>query len=411
MNDAEVSSIAKAKDGKYYNIGENLYLKPLKSGKASWIFRYTYAKERKEIVLGRYGKAPQGISLKKARELAADNASKVRDGNDPKLERKQTKKQTVDNVAQEWLKERRRNIQNPEIPERVYRRDIQPFIGALAVDSVTTRDIYDLVQRINDSGRPTVANDALDHCKHIFTQAIILNLIKNNPASILKPKHAGGTEDSRTRNLQFSEINIALDVMRSNQNQFTRDNYIAVCLLLALGVRKCELIAAKWNEFDLEEKLWMLPEARTKKNAPGLAIALPDKVIPLLKELKIRACNSEYVFPARRTSKRRGYISDDTLNHALGTLFGIPSSAQKKKGILKLPNLMKEAGIEEAFTIHDLRRTCRSRLAQLKVPSNVAEKCINHKIKGVEGVYDQWGYFDERAEALNKLANRLALYW
>lgn len=154
----------------------------------------------------------------------------------------------------------------------------------------------------------------------------------------------------------------------------------------------------------------MLPEARTKKKSPGLAIALPCKIIPFLDELKIRACGSQYLFPARRASKRREYISDDTINHALNTLFGIPSSAQKKKRI-ELPNLMQEAGIEEHFTVHDLRRTCRSRLSQLKIVSNVAEKCLNHKIKGVEGVYDQWGYFDERAEALNKLGNRLAYYW
>lgn len=411
MKDAEVAVIAKSKDGKYHLIDDNLYLKPLKSGKASWIFRYTFAKERKEIVLGRYGKAPIGLPLKKARELAAENIQKVRNGNDPKEERKQTTKMTVDDVAEVWLKERRRNLAHPEIPERVYTRNIQPEIGSLPVESVTSRNIFDLVQKINDSGRPTVANDALDHCKHIFTQAIILNVIDNNPASILTPKHAGGTEESRTRNLQFSEIQIALDLMRANQNEFTRDNYIAVCLLLALGVRKCELIAAKWSEFNLAEKIWMLPEARTKQKAPGLAIALPDKVIPLLEELKVRACNSEYIFPARRASKRRGYISDDTLNHALGKLFGKASSAQKKKGIHKLPNLMKKAGIDEPFTIHDLRRTCRSRLSELKVPSNVAEKCINHKIKGVEGVYDQWGYFDERREALDKLSKRLSEMW
>ncbi|MBB6542903.1 hypothetical protein [Thalassotalea piscium] len=48
------------------------------------------------------------------------------------------------------------------------------------------------------------------------------------------------------------------------------------------------------------------------------------------------------------------------------------------------------------FTIHELRKTCRSRLSELDVEANVAEKCLNHAIKGVEGVYDRWGYFDKR---------------
>jgi len=45
MKDSEISVIAKSKDEMKHPIDENLYLKPLKSGKASWIFRYTFAKK------------------------------------------------------------------------------------------------------------------------------------------------------------------------------------------------------------------------------------------------------------------------------------------------------------------------------------------------------------------------------
>jgi hypothetical protein len=38
----------------------------------------------------------------------------------------------------------------------------------------------------------------------------------------------------------------------------------------------------------------------------------------------------------------------------------------------------------------------------------VAERCLNHKLKGVEGIYNQPDYFDERTEALSKLAEHLA---
>ena len=61
------------------------------------------------------------------------------------------------------------------------------------------------------------------------------------------------------------------------------------------------------------------------------------------------------------------------------------------------------------FTVHDLRRTCRSLLAGLKVPGHVAERCLNHKIKGVEGIYDRYDYFEERKEALIKLSNLISL--
>jgi integrase len=52
------------------------------------------------------------------------------------------------------------------------------------------------------------------------------------------------------------------------------------------------------------------------------------------------------------------------------------------------------------FTIHDFRRTARTHLAALGVDPVVAERCLNHRIKGVEGIYNRHQYFDERKAAL-----------
>ena len=57
--------------------------------------------------------------------------------------------------------------------------------------------------------------------------------------------------------------------------------------------------------------------------------------------------------------------------------------------------------------LHDLRRTCRSLLAGAGVPGHIAERCLNHKLKGVEGIYDRYDYLDERREALQKIADQL----
>jgi integrase len=52
------------------------------------------------------------------------------------------------------------------------------------------------------------------------------------------------------------------------------------------------------------------------------------------------------------------------------------------------------------FTIHDFRRTARTHLAALGVDPVVAERCLNHRIKGVEGIYNRHQYFEERKSAL-----------
>jgi integrase len=58
----------------------------------------------------------------------------------------------------------------------------------------------------------------------------------------------------------------------------------------------------------------------------------------------------------------------------------------------------------EPFTIHDFRRTARTHLAALGVDPHIAERCLNHKIYGVEGIYNRHAYFNERRDALAKWA-------
>lgn len=98
--------------------------------------------------------------------------------------------------------------------------------------------------------------------------------------------------------------------------------------------------------------------------------------------------------PNRRTSKNQ-HMGKDTLNRAIAKLFGVePGKKKKPKNVM---------GDIEYFTVHDLRRTSRSLLASLTVPPHVAERCLNHKLKGVEGIYDRYDYFEERKEALQKV--------
>lgn len=87
----------------------------------------------------------------------------------------------------------------------------------------------------------------------------------------------------------------------------------------------------------------------------------------------------------------------DTLNRAISKLFGREPGRK-----VQPPNKM---GNIRHFAIHDLRRTCRSLLASVKVPSHIAERSLNHKLKGVEGIYDRYDYLEEHKEALEKVTN------
>ena len=52
------------------------------------------------------------------------------------------------------------------------------------------------------------------------------------------------------------------------------------------------------------------------------------------------------------------------------------------------------------FTPHDLRSTARSYLTELGINLIVAERCLNHSLGGLIGIYDQHDYMTERRIAL-----------
>jgi integrase len=51
------------------------------------------------------------------------------------------------------------------------------------------------------------------------------------------------------------------------------------------------------------------------------------------------------------------------------------------------------------FLIHNFRRSARTQLSALGTVPHIAERCLNHKVQGVEGLYDRHYYLDERREA------------
>ena len=100
-----------------------------------------------------------------------------------------------------------------------------------------------------------------------------------------------------------------------------------------------------------------------------------------IKEIRLFAGNSRWFIPGRRASSRI-HISRATLN-------------------MVMPSVLREMHGIEPFSIHDLRRTMRTQMAALGIDPLIAERCLNHKIPGVEGIYNRHQYFEERKAALS----------
>jgi integrase len=388
FNAKQLSALAKKGEACRIPLGESLYFRVSNSGGTSFEVRYTIFSKRRVITLPK--PYPQ-LSLAEARVNAAEIKVLAKEGKDPleqrKLEQEKPFNQLRD-LAHDWLAEREKRIKTAYIYRRVYQNNIDPILGSLPPESIRPIDVRTVIQKIANSGRPAVANDALDYLKHIFRHGIKLGELQSNPAEAFRYDDAGGIEKARTRALSQKEVETLFIELRQQKDQLTRENYLAIALLVCLACRKMELLASKWDEFNFDESFWVIPVERTKTDT-SIKVPLTHPVIQWLHELKVRSAGSEYVFPSRRRSKR-DHMSHDTLNAAIAKLFN-----EEK---LSIPH----------FTVHDLRRTAKTLLASLKVPPHISERCLNHKLKGVEGVYDQYDYFDERMDALTQLADLIS---
>lgn len=364
-------------------------------GKASWILRFRHGGRQAEKVLGRY----PDLSLKEARDLARKDRALLQQGVDVAAAKRQEKLKALElhdvaGLGRIWFERHiAARYKYPVVVERVLKRHVYPVIGKLPVEEVLPSHVDIVLTKIVDAGAPTVANDALRYMFRMFHFAVKRKWIDRNPAYGFELSDAGGTESPRQRWLDREELAVLTKDMRETPT-FGRVNELSVLLLLALCVRKMELLSAKRTDFDLEGGVWKLLPDRNKTKA-FIEIPLAPQVVTWLEEVIVFACGSEHLFPARRLihmknglprKNRFDHVSPDTLNVALRRL--------------PLTNI-------EHFTVHDMRRTARTHMAALGVDRFVAERALNHKLRGVEGTYNQYDYFDERKTALHRWANML----
>ncbi len=372
--------------------GDGLYLSYRETfASPIWRFRYRFAGSQRIMNIGSY----RDVSVADARKIAKEYRARVSLGYDVAGEKQERKREAVAKIeaennaytmaelADEFFQKRVLGVwKHPNIVRARIEKDIKPAIGHLSVEAVTPRHIEALLQSVVNRDAPTMANDVLRWLKRMFNHAIKMHMITHNPALAFDVADAGGKEQSRKRNLSRDEIAKLFSAMKTAKG-FSVENDLCIKLLLALAVRKGELIGASWSEFDFDAGIWHLPALRTKTEA-AISIPLSGAVIGWLKALKQLSCGSDWVLPARKMQNNI-HVSESTLGVAL---------AKIQHGL-------------EPFTIHDMRRTAKTLLASLGVQPHISERCLNHKIKGVEGVYDGYDYFDERKAALNALSDLL----
>ena len=361
--------------------GRGLALEVRPSGRKTWRLRYTLRRQRTEINLGRF----PHLSLADARQRRDVLLSGISEGTSPAEQRRKEKLaeergETVKAFGEKYLtghvQRRRRDV----APMRRYlERDVYPVIGNRAIGSIHTDDVRELIFKRVEDGKPQSALAIRNLLKRLWDYALVRGVADKNPLAAIPAKFVAEMSE---RNRALKPAEIALFVKAFDVARIRADLKAALRFILLTLTRKGEARRARWDEFDLDKAEWALPEAHSKTDTP-LVIPLSRQAVELLKSQRGRHPRASVVFPMRGADDTP--IAASTLNRALS----------------RIPVKI------EHFTVHDLRRTAATNLSEQEYNTDVIEKSLNHKLKGVRGVYNRAQYARQRAEMLQAWADWL----
>jgi integrase len=151
----------------------------------------------------------------------------------------------------------------------------------------------------------------------------------------------------------------------------------ALEFVILTASRTSEALGARWEEFDLAQKLWVVPAERMK-SGKAHRVPLARRAIEILKELEA-VKRSGFVFPGHKQGR-----------------------ALSNMALLMLLRRMKR----DDLTVHGFRSSFRDWAAETtNFPNFVAEMALAHTVGGkVESAYRRGDLFEKRRRLMDAWA-------
>ena len=315
--------------------------------------------------LGKVG----AITLEDARIRAREWLKLAAAGSDPAAVAVAAQRDTLGAICAEYLAREGSKLRSARWIQSALERLVLPTLGPRQIAEVRRSDVIRLLDAIEDSRGPVMANRTL----------AILGRVMN--------WHAGRSDDysspiirgmarrkevARDRILTDAELRAVWLATTSEPPVYSA----FVRFLLLTAARRNEVAKMTWAE--VADGVWTLPAGRNK-TAVELVRPLSAAALGVLAELP--------------------RIGPWTFTHT-----GKASLSNLARFKIELDRVSGVSG----WTYHDLRRTSRSLMSRAGVPSDVAERCLGHMLPGMRKIYDRHAYREEMRIAFEKLATLVA---
>ncbi len=238
--------------------------------------------------------------------------------------------------------------------QTLYQRYIERRMGAVAVRTVSTANIRQLLRHIAlQQRKPTTADRVRKLLHRCFTFGLEQGYVQSNPVSGA-PKFA--RSQPRTRALTDDELRRIWTACTDDPKVATR----AIQMMLLTGARRTEVLGMQWAEIDEASDVWTIPASRVKNKQPH-RVPLSSLALRLLDDIRReQRGHRRFVFP-HRVKRNTGAVDVR----------------------IAIANVSEAAGVAAHWSAHDLRRTVGSGMSRLGAPLEVVAAVLNHTVPGI----------------------------
>jgi len=345
-------------------------------GTRAFVFQYKLGDRQRRITLG----AASAIDVGQARESAKDFYAKVRLGQDPagaKAEARIAAAETFAAISKRFLAYQEKNRRHRSFLEiqRHLLKYAAPLHG-MALTKIERRDVASVITSVAATAGTVTGNRVRTSLGGLFTWAMQNGLAESNPIVGTAP---AGRERSRERVLSPAELTLIWRHLGDG-------HYAAVMKLLMLtGQRASEIADLRWSE--ISGDTITLPPERTK-NGRSHVLPLSTTARVILEEVPRRE-GRDLLFGIGKGGFNGWHIRKQKLGAAIEATTG--------KAL-------------EPWTVHDIRRSVVTGMAEIGIAPHIIEAVVNHVSghkNGVAGIYNRAQYQDETRAALQHWADYL----
>ena len=376
VNQLTSAFLKTAPSGKHLD-GLGLWYVKRPDGGSQWMLRISLGGKRREMGLGGF----PDVSLKEARELAAQYRKMAKQGIDPIKTRSQQRREALRPksnlfvIAEAAYEAKKAELKNDGINARWFsplQLHVLPKLGSVSVEEITQQDIAQTLKPIWETKAET-AKKAINRLNIVFTYAAAAGLDVDMNA-IAKAKALLGKQRKQTKNtpaLHWYEVPAFYEKLAEPTIV-----HLALKLLILTGVRSYAVRHAHVDQFD--KNTWIIPAENMKGQLHQVSefrVPLSSEAMTVLDTAK-QFQRDGFLF----AGVRRGVISDASMSRLM-----------ERRGMIERP--------------HGFRSSLRTWLAECTIASEeVAETVLAHK---VVRAYRRTDHYKERAILMERWAQHV----